>query len=294
MARMMDTSYHQYLIDGQRVGMRYALAATRRSPLGLIGMQLGRRAGASLEFKDHREYQPGDDLRHIDWSAYARSDKLTVKLHHEEVNPHLDLLLDGSLSMSLADTAKAQAALGLAAVLTTAADNSSFTHAMYLARAVCTLVENGSDAPSAWAGMMLDHAGSLAETLHRHPPRWRPHGIRVLVSDLLFEAEPMTILQPLAHQAAAVFIVQVLARTDVDPPQRGNVRLVDCETHQLKEVFVDAVAQQRYRDNLSRHLGHWNSAARSVGASMVTLVAEDVVDDWNLSELVRAELLQMV
>ena len=111
----------QFLAEGQQAGSRYCLAALRRSPQGTAGSQLGRLAGESMEFMDHREYQPGDDLRRLDWSAYARSDKMIVKLYRQEVCPHLDVVLDGSRSMALPGTQKLRAGAALAAALTAAA-----------------------------------------------------------------------------------------------------------------------------------------------------------------------------
>ena len=66
---------------------------------------------------DHREYQPGDDLRRLDWAAYARSDKMIVKLYRQEVCPHLDVVIDGSRSMALEGTQKLRAGVALAAAL---------------------------------------------------------------------------------------------------------------------------------------------------------------------------------
>ena len=83
----MNNSYREFLLEGERVGMRYALAVPRTTSAALAGLQMGQRAGSSLEFKDHRDYQPGDDLRRIDWNAFARSDRLTVKLFREEISP---------------------------------------------------------------------------------------------------------------------------------------------------------------------------------------------------------------
>lgn len=289
----LDPQYHTYLTDGERAGARYALAVPTRVPTGLAGTQLGQHAGASLEFKDHRDYQPGDDLRRIDWSAYARSDKLTVKLYREEVNPHLDVLIDGSHSMALLDSAKPQAALGLAAALTTAAGNSGYTFASYLAHDGCEPIAHGTNRPSAWDNIAFTGSGNPQAALHQMPPHWRAQGIRVLISDLLWLGEPNATLDQLAVSAAAVYVVQVLAEADVDPPQRGNVRLVDCETGELKEVFIDAIAEQRYRDNLARHQEAWHEAARTVGASMTTVVAERLIKDWDLGDLVTAEILSV-
>ena len=98
----MNEDYRKFLIAGEQAGSRYALCSPRNAPSGLAGVELGNRSGSSLEFREHREYEPGDDLRRIDWSVYARSDKLTVKLFREEVSPHLDVVIDSSRSMALA------------------------------------------------------------------------------------------------------------------------------------------------------------------------------------------------
>src|SRR4051812_9725171 len=91
-----------FLQEGAAAAQRFALAMPRVGPANRTGIAMGARAGSSLEFRDHRGYEPGDDLRHVDWDAYARSDQLTVKLFREEVTPHLDVLVDGSKSMALA------------------------------------------------------------------------------------------------------------------------------------------------------------------------------------------------
>src|SRR6516164_5404978 len=122
----------EYLKEGERAGQRYALRLPRPTPRGATGAAMGQRAGSSLEFKDYRDYQIGDDLRHIDWNAFARSDQLSVKLYREEITPHLDLVLDVSRSMALEDTAKARATLALAACLATAAANAGFGRTIWL------------------------------------------------------------------------------------------------------------------------------------------------------------------
>ena len=249
----MNETYRKALSDGMQAGLRYALSVPRNVPSGLAGLQLGRNAGASLEFRDHREYQPGDDLRFIDWAAYARSDKITVKVYREEVNPHVDVLLDGSKSMALVDTVKAEATLGLAAALVSAGMNSGYSHQAFITRAGCEPIANATQPPTAWDGVAFDGAQPLDQAVLQTPPHWRGQGIRVLLSDLLFLADPLAVLEHVAHGAAAVYVVQVLAEADADPPQRGNVRLVDCETNAVQEVFVDASAEKRYRENLARH-----------------------------------------
>ena len=206
--------------------------------------QLGRLAGESMEFMDHREYQPGDDLRRLDWAAYARSDKMIVKLYRQEVCPHLDIVLDGSRSMALPDSEKLHASLALAAALSTAAGNTGHSHRVYLTGQGCRPVANGGEQPLLWQGLTFDSRESPPESLRTLPPAWRPRGIRAIVSDLLWLDDPRELLMNMSDRAAAVYVIQVLAAADVAPPDHGNVRLVDSESEQVEELFLDATAKR--------------------------------------------------
>jgi uncharacterized protein (DUF58 family) len=289
----MEDEYLSYLIEGERAGTRYAIEPPRTASAALAGLRLGRQSGASLEFRDHRDYQPGDDLRRIDWNAFARSDRLTVKLYREEISPHLDVVLDGSRSMALEGSAKARAAIGLAAAFAVAAENAGYSHNAWLARANVEPVANGAGRPSLWRSLDLDFRGDLAGAFTRTPPRFRHQGMRVLISDLLWLGEPTAVLQSLAQGAASLVVAQTLASADADPPERGRVRLLDSETDERREIFIDDAAIRRYRDALARHQQNWHSACRQVGAVMVNVIAEDLVADWNLEALVKAGVMKV-
>jgi len=292
----MNDEYQSYLIEGERAGMRYALEPPRTASAAMAGLQLGRQAGTSLEFRDHRDYQPGDDLRRIDWNAFARSDRLTVKLYREEISPHLDIVLDGSRSMALESSAKTRAAIGLAAAFAVAAENAGYSHNAWLAREYVAPVANGSNRPALWQSLDLDFRGNPAEGFTRTPPRFRRQGMRVLISDLLWMGEPLAVLQSLAQGAASLVVAQTLAVVDANPlewAERGRVRLLDSETDEQREIFIDDGAIRRYRDALARHQQNWHRACRQIGAVMVNVVAEEAVADWNLEALVKAGVLRV-
>jgi uncharacterized protein (DUF58 family) len=290
----MIATFRDHLQAGEHAGSRYAIGAPRRIPLGAAGMQQGGRTGSSLEFKEHRDYQPGDDLRHIDWSAYARSDYLAVKLFHEEVNPHLDIVIDGSGSMNLDDSAKGAATLGLAALLATAAENSGYSRRVWVLKDGCKQLTGGGDRPAFWEEFDFNFAGNTGEALASRPPVWRPRGLRFILSDLLWLGDPLHVLSGCAERATSLVIVQVLARSDVNPPAMGNLRLVDAETRLIKDLRIDRGAIERYRSALARHQENWSRASRQVGAFFTTVVAEEIVRDWRLDELVAAEILRVV
>src|SRR6476646_437313 len=84
----------------QRAADTFQLGLPRTPSAGRAGELLGRGTGSSLEFQEYREYVPGDDIRHLDWGAYARSDTLMVRLFREEISPRTEILLDASRSMA--------------------------------------------------------------------------------------------------------------------------------------------------------------------------------------------------
>lgn len=288
----MDETIRNALSEGRRLGLAHALSMPRRTPDGRIGSQLGRGVGSSLEFREHREYQPGDDIRRIDWAAYARSDRLHVKLHHEEVHPHLDVLLDGSRSMALPGSRKAEAAVTLAAALATAAEQAGCTHAVYMAADGCRPVLRSERDPALWDGIGFEYEGPLSDSLERMPPRWRPRSIRVVIGDLLWPDQPQRPLRRICRDAAVAAVIQTLGRDDAEPPQRGNLRLVDSETGQMRDIVVDAAVQRRYRDNLQRHQQQWRQATHGAGAVMTTLIAEDWLEQPDMRELIETGLIE--
>lgn len=76
-----------------------SLRARRIVEGALTGLHRSPHHGASIEFAEHKEYTPGDDIRHIDWKAYGRFDKYYVKRFEQETNLQGHLLVDGSASM---------------------------------------------------------------------------------------------------------------------------------------------------------------------------------------------------
>ncbi|HTU22107.1 MAG TPA: DUF58 domain-containing protein [Gemmataceae bacterium] len=285
--------FRDYLSEGERVGRRYALRLPRQTPRGAAGLALGQRAGSSLEFKDYRDYQLGDDLRHIDWNAFARTDQLSVKLYREEITPHLDLVLDVSRSMALEGTAKERTTLALAACLATAAANAGFGHAVWLMGDDIRPLPGGNAPPALWGELELSHRGSSAAALTRGTPAWWPRGVRVLLSDLLWVGEPLLAVRPFTEGASAAAVIQLLAEADINPPEESALRLIDAETEQMREIYVDAILARRYREGLARHQQNWHQACRASGAIFSTVVAETLLRDWKLDELIAAELLRV-
>ena len=82
----------------QRAAEPFEIAIPRLRS-GRLGDHLGVGHGNSLDFVEHRDYAPGDDLRQLDWRALARTDRLVVRVHRAELSPSVELLVDTSGSM---------------------------------------------------------------------------------------------------------------------------------------------------------------------------------------------------
>ena len=309
----MDSTLRQSLRTGERLGARYALQIPQVAASGIIGSRAGRRAGSSIDFQDYREYQPGDDLRFIDWGIYARSDRLTVKLFREEVIPHLDLILDGSRSMNLETaerrsptrqesdskntpgrrpalhSAKAEAVAQLAALLATSAANAQCSQAVWLSGEGFQRLANDTLTPSAWDKLELNCPRTPEQSYEIMPPKFRRLGVRVFVSDLLWPGDPVPLLRRLREGAAALFVIQLLARDDATPPEHGNLRVVDSETGDESEIYIDSSIAKQYADNLAQLQQSWSDACRQCGAQMTTIIAEDL--ESSLKELEAIQLL---
>ncbi|MCS7167443.1 MAG: DUF58 domain-containing protein [Gemmatales bacterium] len=288
----MRVAWSAIVQRGEQEGCRYRWRLLRRSPAGQSDRYLTSAPGSSLEFREHRDYQPGDDLRYLDWNASARSDRLLVKVFEQEVHPQLELVLDASRSMDLAGSEKGPAALGLASLLAAAALASGFACRAWILRETCQPLGSLSASPSEWVFEGFTGRVSGAQVLLHEAPPWRPRSVRVLLSDLFWPEDPVAVLAQLSWQAAWVVIVQVVARADVAPSLRGQVRLVDVETGRVREVLVNEAMLRRYRDAWTQHQEQWQRACRQVGASFVQVVAEEFIRDWTPWPLLHSEVLQ--
>jgi uncharacterized protein (DUF58 family) len=290
----MTTDTHlESLMQGYHWGSNYIFVDPPISPTGTVGNTLARATGSSLEFMDHREYMPGDDLRRIDWNAYARNDRLALKLFRDEVNPHVELLLDVSRSMMLPGSRKVEAACALAGFFASAAAEAHFTFNLWVTDNGCRKLGRSTGVPTSWDPFEFTSVQTPADALQQQPPSWRPRGIRIFVSDLLFLADPEQVVAALTTNAAVTAVVQLLAQSDADPPGEGNLRLIDSETNQRFELFLDTLARKRYLANLGRHQENYNAASRRHGAVMTTLIDGQFLEHHTVDDLLAAEILRV-
>ena len=251
------------------------LVLPRLARRGRAGETLGAATGASLEMHDFRPYQPGDDLRQVDWNAMARHGELIIRTRQEEVMPRVEVWVDGSRSMALSD-AKAARTAEVAALVLEVCRRQGLE---------CALFTLGAR-PQRWTGaaagaavfqMAFDGRDDLPGSLRRAPPRQRC-GVRVVVSDFLFEASLSTLAESCARDAALLHWVQVLDAEDLNPSEAFGARLEDAESDAALDRPLDAQVLARYQRRLHAHLGLLGEAASRVRASLVRARADTALE----------------
>lgn len=274
--------------DAARLAAAYRIGVRLTPSRSLPGDRPARGTGASLEFQERRPYVAGDDVRHVDWRALARTDQVLVRLHREEVLPRLDLLLDTSASMAT-DADKARLAVDLAALLAAAARAEGHHVRLVLlgARAEVVPLERFDAEGSEFEGV-----GTLASALaDAGSGLLRAGSLRVLVSDFLSPFDAASLVRPLAARAGALACVRVLSREDAAPVAGEARRLRDAETGETLDVVVDERAVALYRERLERLGESLSTECRRAGASFDTLVASEPLDALCRDRLAPAGVL---
>lgn len=270
--------------------VQYALNAFRlslaRMPVaGRTGEYLGRGRGSSLEFQEYREYAPGDDIRHLDWAAFGRSDALMVRLYREEISPHTEILVDASQSMTTGSGAKERVARQLATLLALLTGRIGGRAGVYLL--------DDAAAPAALEAGQLDELTSrpftgtatLDEVMQRGSLRLGRQAVRIVISDFLFPHDPESLVRRLASDAGFLWVIQVLGEWEADPAPMGGRKLVDAESGMESNLMLDRRAVNDYKRRLHHLQDELARGCRRVHASFLSVVAER-----GLRELCRADL----
>ena len=242
------------------------------------------RPGFSQEFAEYRDYVPGDDLRFVDWNAYARTDRLYLKRFEGETNTRLYVVLDASASMDVAGAKASKLVYGTclaAALIHIAARQHDATGLLTFADQV-----RDEYAPRAGAAQQrrLYHCldgleaggGSDWERTFAHVARrLKKRSIIAAISD--FYCDPAEFGRALAMLGARghdLIAFHLLDSRERAPGFRRNLTLRDAET--AAELEVDANdLRSGYRDRLRAHESALRSQAGAAGAHYVRMNADE-------------------
>jgi hypothetical protein len=276
---------------GRRMGSSFTACFPGRTASGSAGERLGTAAGTSIEFHDFRDYQPGDDIRRLDWAAYARSDRLTIRLYREEVQPRADIVSDLSSSMAAPDQKKALASLVLAGLLMEAAFRAGMSVAWHGYGAGWSRLFGSSNSFPGCEIPDFAGAGGLEDELVARGANLSFRGIRFCISDFLWQSAPESVMRRVVEGASAAVFINVLCAEEMDPPEYGPVSLLDSESGHKLDLKIGPGEKKVYLENLGTHFDLWKDAAVSYGALFCQVRAEDILDE-NSSALVQAGILE--
>jgi uncharacterized protein (DUF58 family) len=244
--------------------------------------------GFSQEFAEYRAYTPGDDLRHVDWNLYARTERTYLKRYRGETNSQLTILLDASNSMQYSSglLKKMDYARFIAASL--------FYLAIHNQRDAAGLIVFDDEVreyirPSTRQGQLarlfagLERAEPRARTDYSKPLQHfqnflHRRGIVLVISD--FYEEPETIIQaiaPLRFHGNEVILFHVLDPQEIRPVLKGSMVLVDLETERKMEVIPEYVKTE-YRARMDAHLEALRTKAHAAGLDYQLLVTDRSLD----------------
>lgn len=210
--------------------------------------------GASIEFKDFREYSPGDDPRTVDWSVYARLGELVIKLFRQEEELDLCIMLDCSSSMNFGEPNKFDYARRVAAALAyigmsnmDSAGVFPFTNELDRGRGglrgrgkIFPLLDYLSTLP---AGGTTD----LSSAMRAYVMRVRRPALIVIISDFYGLTNACRALDQLRFFRHQIYVIQVASPWELDPPLRGELRLIDAETNGHQDLTITDSMLRRYR-----------------------------------------------
>lgn len=248
--------------DATSVAARVRLPMRSRVWKGQAGEFAGAGSGSSLDFQDHRAYQPGDDPRHINWQAYARTGHHTMKLFREEVRPIIELVADVSPSMFY-DPAKARLTAALAfLIIQSAAATGAGIRVHALCGGSAKTIDSTAIHNPQWLADAMDQASADPST----PPdparvELRANTVRVFLSDLLFPGDPEHILQKLGGRGSMLVIFAPYLADEATPPWEGNCEFIDVERATHYPSKIDSGLLQRYRTAYANHFGLWRKSA---------------------------------
>lgn len=253
-----------------------ALLARRMANNGQRAARRSKKVGSGIEFADHRDYSPGDDLRHLDWKIFGRSERMLLRQYEEEEDLSVYFLLDRSPSMAMAPAGEASLfdrALQITAAL-------AWISLANLDRVALVPMADGKARPDrpvrgrAQFYRLLRTLSGLRPTgktsIHasiRDFVRAKPRrGLVVIISDLYDPDGLGDGLRDLAARGFEPMVLQLADERLFKPSQLGDLVLVDVETGQTHEVFLTPDLIATYREVFEEFAGKVETAAREVGA----------------------------
>ncbi len=293
-------------LDGETLARleRLSVVAKTRIRGTMQGKRRSYQPGASLDFADYRLYTPGDDVRAIDWNVYGRSGKPFVKLFLDEQELPIRLWVDVSASMNTGgESSGGENKLVYAKRLAASVGYMALCGYDRVAAGVFGETVSASVPPMRGRGAAPrlfrflaeaepERTGHLYRSLSAPGALPRQPGMTWVFSDFLYESGVRETLNVLQAAKQDVVVVQVLSPEELRPALSGDLRLVDVETGEGKEVAMSAKVLGAYRDALDAYTESLRRFCRERNMAYALASTDAPALDWIASALRGAGVLQ--
>lgn len=254
--------------------------STRSRRLGQHkGTHRSSKTGTSLDFSDFREYHPGDDLRHIDWNVFARTDKPFIKQFLDEQEMRIHILLDSTKSMGTDGkwTFARQLAIGLGQVALKSGDTVSFS--TWTAEQNYFFRKKGALHRASFKKFISKLEQPASDTgFSEHALRHIPKAVTVLfvITDGLEELWKWeTLFKRMPGICKDIRLITVHSQSEEFPLYEGDMRLIDVENEAAVEVSMTRRVMQDYSEKKNRHEAEFRALANKFGIQLMRTEVSD-------------------
>ncbi len=299
---------------------RLRIQARRAFPGTTRGERRSTRRGASVEFRDFRKYEAGDDFRHVDWSIFARLERLMLRQFVEEEDVRIDILIDQSRSMSFGEpmtkfdfARRAAAALAFLAVSSLdrvgvatfdsdlrarirALRGRGHLHAVLAFLEHLSLESPETTSPEALTAgrrpISPEAVTSLSGVIRGYQRSNAKPGVVFVISDFLDEGDFRREMKLLAQRGFDLNLIQVLATEELQPLIIGDLILVDSESGAAREVTVNHRVLDAYRSSLASYTTSLESFCRASGIGYTMVTVDVSFEDLLLKNLIEGRMAE--
>jgi uncharacterized protein (DUF58 family) len=256
-----------------------------RARSGAAGEHLAKRRGGSAEFQDHRPYAPGDDLRRMDWAAFARTGEPVLKLFRMEEDVVLRLIVDTSASLDHGDPSKFEVARRVGAAIGYMVMAGSQRAQVFAVAESIKSVGRSARGRGGLASFLKSlealrpgGATNLGKAIDAVLQRSARPGMLVVVSDFM-DGGPVTAAMGRAKSAGHdLALVHVVSPDEVEPPFEGDWTLEDMETGTTVDVTMDPAALEAYMLRFTGLCEELRAFARKHGAGYLRMRTDEALE----------------
>lgn len=263
---------------------------------GSGGNRKSRSKGSSVEFSDFREYSSGDDFRRIDWNAYGRFDKLFVKLFMEEREAAVNIFVDSSRSMYFGEPKKSLSAIKLSGVFAYLALNNLdrvCVNSLSGEAIRQTVVLNGRWMFRRCADFLenIQFEGTTDLNSCIKKKEFKGSGVSIVISDFFTPGGIEDAVKYLLYKKQDVILVHILAPEELSPAVEGQIRLLDSETGETRDISVSPALLKNYDRELNVFINNIKEFCKKMGAAYIKASSADPIEKTVFEDFAEAGII---